>query len=152
MAVWPYSVNISLSLLLFLATLRWPQDVVDLGKFCISYLELLIMFEQGAGHQVNLCKIIRLHLRARRPIVGTILPASIGDEIRRGCQFIHGLFRSTGHLRGDLATSVPCQPGAHFTGRIQLGWVQCGHDPSSRPRESGDMPVIHALEVFFRVP
>ena len=40
-AVWPYIVNI-----LFV----WPQGAADLGKFDISHLELLIMFEQSAGH------------------------------------------------------------------------------------------------------
>ena len=59
-------------------------------------------------------KIIRPHLRARRPLSGATSPASIGHE-RRRCQFIHGLFRSLGHLTGGLARFIPCEPDAHST-------------------------------------
>ena len=40
-AVWPYSVNILLVFSSFLASLHWPQGNPDLGKFGISYFELL---------------------------------------------------------------------------------------------------------------
>ena len=43
-AVWPYSVNILLEFSAFLASLHWPQGDTDLGKFGISYFELLLMF------------------------------------------------------------------------------------------------------------
>ena len=38
---WPYSVDILLVFSSFLASLHWPQDSSDLGKFGISYFELL---------------------------------------------------------------------------------------------------------------
>ena len=41
-AAWPYSVNILLVFSSFLASLHWPQGVSDLGKFGISYFELLL--------------------------------------------------------------------------------------------------------------
>ena len=41
-AVWPYSVDILLVFSSFLASLHWPQSAPDLGKFGISYLELLL--------------------------------------------------------------------------------------------------------------
>ena len=40
-AVWPYSVDILLVFSSFLASLHWPQGTPDLGKFGISYFELL---------------------------------------------------------------------------------------------------------------
>ena len=49
--------------------------------------------------------MIRLHLRAHAPLVGS--PASIGNEIRRGCQFIHSLFRSLGHLPAQCPFHQP---------------------------------------------
>ena len=95
--------------------------------------------------------MIHLHLRARKPLVGSSSPARIGREIRRGCQFIQGLFRSLGHLLGGLARFVPCQPSAHFTRLLHLGWGQCGHGLSCRPREWCDMQVTQ-LWVFLGYP
>ena len=40
-AAWPYSVDILLVFSSFLTSLHWPQDTSDLGKFGISYFELL---------------------------------------------------------------------------------------------------------------
>ena len=48
-AVWPFSVNILIELTTFLATLHWPQGGQDMGKFGISFLELLNLFEQNIG-------------------------------------------------------------------------------------------------------
>ena len=58
-----------LNSLLFLASLRWPQGTSDLGKFGISYLELLLMFEVFAGHRLLTEKTVRSHFRPRRPLV-----------------------------------------------------------------------------------
>ena len=40
-AAWPYGVDILLVFSSFLASLHWPQSAPDLGKFGISYFELL---------------------------------------------------------------------------------------------------------------
>ena len=66
-AVWPYSVNILLVFSSFLASLHWPQGDPDLGKFGISYFELLLMFEIYAGHRLHSERAIRPHLRPRNP-------------------------------------------------------------------------------------
>ena len=68
-AVWPYSVNILLEFSSFLASLHWPQGDSDLGKFGISYFELLLMFAIYAGHRLHVEKTVRSHLRPRRPLV-----------------------------------------------------------------------------------
>ena len=76
----------------------------------------------------------------------------IGQEIRHGCQFLHSLFRALGHLPGGLARFIPCQPSAHYTRLMHVGWGQCGHGLSSRPRESCDLQVLTPLLDFFGYP
>ena len=68
-AAWPYSVDILLVFSSFLASLHWPQGGSDLGKFGISYFELLLMFEVFSGVRLQTEKTVRPHLRSRRPLV-----------------------------------------------------------------------------------
>ena len=141
----------------FLSLLRfWPRftglRVLIVQENLVFFLELLVMFELHTGRMLTCEKVIRPHLRACGPLVGSSSPASIGKEIRRGCQFIHRLFRSLGHLPGGLVRFVPGQPSAHFTRLLHLGWGQCGHGLSSGPRESCDMHVLHLLLMFFGCP
>ena len=51
-AAWPYSVCIFIRFTSFLNTLHWLSGSDDFGHFGISFLELLILFEQWAGHQL----------------------------------------------------------------------------------------------------
>ena len=51
-AAWPYSVGIFIRFTSFLNTLHWPSGASDFGHFGISLLELLILFEQWAGHRL----------------------------------------------------------------------------------------------------
>ena len=51
-SVCPYSVGILVRFTSFLGTLHWLSGFVDLGHFGISFLELLILFEQWAGHRL----------------------------------------------------------------------------------------------------
>ena len=44
-------VSILLEFTSFLATLQWPQGAADLGRFGISYLELLVMLELHSCHR-----------------------------------------------------------------------------------------------------
>ena len=68
-AAWPYSVDILLLFSSFLASLHWPQGSSDLGKFGISYFELLLMFEVFTGVRLQTEKTVRPHLRSRRSLV-----------------------------------------------------------------------------------
>ena len=79
-AAWPYSVGILVRLTSFLGTLHWPSDSADLGHFGISFLELLILFEQWAGHRLLSEKVVRPHVRAGRPILLPSVPVSEGIE------------------------------------------------------------------------
>ena len=151
-AVWPYSVNILLEFSSFLASLHWPQDGTDLGKFGVSYFELLLMFEIYAGHRLHAEKAVRPHLRPRTPLVFSGFSVGLGQEIQHGCQFLHSLFRALGHLPGGLVRFIPCYPIAHNTRLMHVGWGQCGHGLSSRPRESCDFHILTPLLDFFGYP
>ena len=148
-AVWPYSVNILLEFSSFLASLHWPQGGTDLGKFGISYFELLLMFEIYVGHRLHAEKAVRSHLRPRRPLFFSGFPLGKGQEIRHGCQFPQSPSRALGHLPGGLVRFIICQPCVHYTRLMHVGWGQCGHGLSSRPRESCDLHVLTPLLDFW---
>ena len=63
-AAWPYSVGILVRFTSFLDTLHWSSGYDDLGHFGVSFLELLILFEQWAGHRLLSEKVTRPHVRA----------------------------------------------------------------------------------------
>ena len=80
-AAWPYSVGILVKFTSFLNTLHWPSGAADIGHFGISFLELLILFEQWAGHRLLSEKVTRPHVRAHRPILVPSVPVTEGIEI-----------------------------------------------------------------------
>ena len=67
-AAWPYCVFILIRFTSFLNTPHWPSGAADIGHFGISFLELLILFEQWAGHRLLSEKVTRPHVRANRLI------------------------------------------------------------------------------------
>ena len=90
-AACPYSVGILCKFTPFLGTLHWPWDAADLGHFGISFCEVLILFEQWAGHRLLSEKVTTPHVRANRPMLIPSVPVSEGIEIRHGCQFVSSL-------------------------------------------------------------
>ena len=48
--MWPCSDDILLEFTSFLATLHWTHGAADLGRYCLSCLELLVVFELSSGH------------------------------------------------------------------------------------------------------
>ena len=135
-SAWPYSVGILVRFTSFLGTLRWPSGSLDLGHFGISFVELLILFEQWAGHRLLSEKVTRPHVRAGRPILLPSVPVSEGIEIRHGCQFLSSLIRALGKLPGGLGRFLPCKLGTHLSRLRHIGWNQCSHGLDSRPLES----------------
>ena len=135
-AAWPYSFGIFVRFTSFLRTLHWPSGSIDLGHFGISFLELLILFEQWAGHRLLSEKVTRPHIRAGRPILFPSVPVSEGIEIRHGCQFLSSLVRALSKLPGGLGRFMPCSLGSHMSRLRHLGWNQCSHGLTSRPLES----------------
>ena len=67
-AAWPYNVGILFKFTAFLGTLHWPVDAFNMGHFGVSYLEVLILFEQWTGLRLLSEKVTRPHVRANRPI------------------------------------------------------------------------------------
>ena len=132
-AAWPYSVGILVRFTSFLGTLHWPSGSLDLGHFGISFLELLILFEQWAGHRLLSEKVTRPHVRAGRPISLPSVPVSEGIEIRHGCQFLSSLIRALGKLPGGLSRFLPCRLGTHLSRLRHVGWRDPGLPWRSNP-------------------
>ena len=51
-SAWPFSVPMLVKSTSFFSTLRWPEGLNEMGKFGISFLEILILFEQWVGHRL----------------------------------------------------------------------------------------------------
>ena len=144
-AAWPYSVGIEGKFVSFLGTLHWPTGSDDVGHFGASFLELLILFEQWAGHRLLSEKVTRSHVWADRPILMPSVPVSEGIEIRHGCQFISSLVRALTKLPGGLGGFLPCGLGSHMSRLRHLGWNQCSHGLTSRPLESCHYQCLKAV-------
>ena len=85
-AAWPNSVGI---LCEFEAFFFWYFTLacwcaVDMGHFGVSFLEILILFEQWASHRLLSEKVTRPHFRPNRPIFILSAPVSEGVENRQG--------------------------------------------------------------------
>ena len=78
--------------------MHWPTGVEDMGHLGVSYVEVLILFEQWTGHSLLSEKVARPHVRAQRPISISSLLVSEGIEIRQGCRSISSLVRALGEL------------------------------------------------------
>ena len=78
-AVSPDSVGILCKFTAFLGTLHWPVGSEDLGRFAVSFLELLILFEQWAGHRLLSEKVARPHVWANRPYFDSLCSCVRGN-------------------------------------------------------------------------
>ena len=99
-------------------------------------MELLILFEQWAGHRLLSEKVTKPHVRGNRPIFIPTVRVSEGIEIRHGCQFISSLVRALAKLPSGVGGFLPCGVGSHISRLRHLGWNQCSHGLTSRPLES----------------
>ena len=136
-SAWPHSAAILVRFTSFLGGLYTGLPVLLIWVMMGSpFLELLILFEQWAGHRLLGEQVTGPHVRDGRPISVSSVPVSEGMEIRHGCQFISSLVRALGKLPGGLGRFLPCQVGTHLSRLRHLGWNQCSHGLTSRPLES----------------
>ena len=110
-----------------LNTLHWPSGSVDLGHFGISFLELLILFEQCVGHRLLSEKVTRPHVRANRPILIPLfldgLPGSIPFELLKDVDLLLLINRML-RLRGTDTVRVTKVKGHAEDVDVQQGRVR----------------------------
>ena len=95
---------------------------------------ILVIFVQGAQFQ---CRLF---------LFGP------GIDIWRSCRFIGALMRSLCLLPGGLGRFVPCSVGANHCRLRHIGWDNCGHGLTSRPRESASGPFLDQHLQLFQYP
>ena len=86
--------NIFLDLTSFLDFLYWPQGPSDVGKFGISFLELLVHVRAVGWTLSSQWTCYPPHRRADRPLVSPTTLVSRGVGIRHWTRFIDGKFCS----------------------------------------------------------
>ena len=79
-----------------------------MGHFGVSFLEILILFEQWASHRLLSEKVTRPHVRANHSILIPSVSVSQGIETRHGCQFVSGLVRALSKLPANMCRFLPC--------------------------------------------
>ena len=122
-----------------------PVGSDNFCHFGVSFLELLVLFEQWTGHRLLSEKVTRPHVRADRPMLIPSVPVSEGIEIRHGCQFISSLIRALAKLPGGIGRFLPCKVGSHVSRLRHLGWNQCSHGLMSGPLESNHHQCLKAV-------
>ena len=86
----------------FVGALHWPAGAGDVVHYGVSYLEVLILFEQWAGHRLFSEKVTGPNGPAHHPIFPSSVPVSGGIEIRLECWFISSQVRAPGKLPASL--------------------------------------------------
>ena len=137
-----YTVSACYANSLFLGALHWLAVEADLGHFGVSFLEVLILFEQWAGLRLLSEKVTVPH---DRDTSISSVPVSEGIEIRQGCQFISNLVRAVGKLPSGICRFLPCGVGSHMSRSRHSGWEQCYHGLASRPLESCHRQCLQAV-------
>ena len=80
----PYCVRLLCGFSSFLGSLHWPADTGDLVNHKLSYLEVLILFEQWTGYRLLSEKVTRPHVRAHCPISISSVPVLEDLKFGRG--------------------------------------------------------------------
>ena len=125
-ALWLFSVGLLLKFVHFLGSLHWPRGAGDLGVGGVSYLELLIIYENWAGELLVIEGAVLFARRVGRPISVSAVPVGPGIDIGRSCRFLGSLVRFLALLLGGLIRFLPCRIGAHHCRLRHLGWEKCG--------------------------
>ena len=148
-SLWPFSVPMLVKFTSFLSTLRWPQGLNEMGKFRVSYLEILVLFEQWVVRRLLPEKAVPKKNRPGRNLFLGTSTVSEGVRIRIACQFVGNIFRGLVQPPGGLHRFVPGKLGPHLRRLRHFGWLQCGHGLTCRHIDSCmpgcDGPVLDLL-------
>ena len=150
--VWPYSVSLLVKMSAFLGTLHWPAGAVEFGVGGVSFVEMLILYEQWAGERLCLESAIPRHRRVGRPISVSAVPFGPGIDIWRSCRFLGAIFRALRMLPCGLGRFLPGDIGANHGRLRHIGWEKCSHGLTSRPRETSSVWFLDELLVLFGYP
>ena len=150
--VWPYSVSLLVKVSAFLGTLHWPAGAVEFGVGGVSFVELLILYEQWAGERLCLEAAIPKCRRVGRPISVSAVPFGPGIDIWRSCRFLGAIFRALRLLPGGLGRFLPGGIGANHGRLRHIGWEKCSHGLTSRTRETSSVWFLDELLVLFGYP
>ena len=91
-----------------LGTLHWPVSDADLGVGGVSYVELLVLHEPGAGERLVLEKAVPRGKRPGRPISVSAVPRGPGIDIWRSCRFLVEMLRALGTLHAGPGRAGFC--------------------------------------------
>ena len=150
--VWPYTVSLLVKISAFLGTLHWPAAAGDLGVGGVSFVELLILYELWAGERLSLEKAVPRLRRVGRPISVSAVPFGPGIDIWRSWWFFRAIFRALSLLPGGLGRFLPGGIGANHSRLRHIGWDNCSHGLTSRPRETSSVDFLDELLVLFGYP
>ena len=114
-----------------------------------EFVELLILYEQWAGERLCLESAIPRYRRVGRPISVSAVPFGPGIDIWRSCRFLGSIFRALRLLPGGLGRFLPGDIGANHGRLRHVGWEQCCHGLTSRPRETSSVWFLDELLVLF---
>ena len=120
--------------------------------WCVSYVELLILYELWAGERLTLEKAHPQYLGPGHPISVSAVPCDPGIDIWRSCRVIAAMIRSLCFLSGGLGRFVPCSIGANHCRLRQKGLERCGHGFTYRPRKSASEGFSDQLLLLFQYP
>ena len=142
--------SLLVKMLAFLGTLHWPTGAVEFGVGSVSFVELLILYEQWAGERLRLEIAIPRYRRVGRPISVSAVPFGPGIDIWRSCRFLGAIFRALRLLPGGLGRFLPGGIGASHGRLRHIGWDKCCHGLPSRPRETSSVWFLDELLILFR--
>ena len=108
-AAWPCSVSAFCANSLLFGVLCIGLQVMRIwGHFGVSFLEVLILFGQWAGHRLLSEKVTRHHVRANRPIFYFLCACFRGNRNKAGLSIHYQLGSGFGQA-GGIGRFLPCR-------------------------------------------